>query len=69
MIPEEIKDSPFAPFIMNFTLAILLNLRGKQVYIPKREVIHADLVPKVSSHVMHASMMPRENRPLPSPLW
>jgi hypothetical protein len=49
-------DQSTAPFITGFTLAIIKALQGRKIYTPQKEVIHADLVPKVTEHVVEASM-------------
>lgn len=53
------------PFITEFTLAIIKTLIGRRLYKPERQVIHADLVPKMSSHVVEASMSEKILTPRP----
>ena len=47
------------PFFRRFVFSIIQNIRSANLNYEKRDVIHADLVPKVSERVMMASMAER----------
>jgi len=56
MSSEEISLIATHPFIQDFVFAIVQNIRAKNFNYDQREIIHADLVPRVSDKVMQASM-------------
>jgi hypothetical protein len=53
------------PLIRRFVLNIIQNIREKKYSYEAREIVHADIVPKVSKKVMRHSM--RERRIVPKP--
>lgn len=56
MNSEEISIIATEPFVLEFISTIIQNIRAKNFVYEERQVIHADLVPKVSTKVMHASL-------------
>ncbi len=56
MSSEEISLIATNPFIRDFVFAIVQSIRAKNFNYDEPEVIHSDLVPKLSEKVMQASM-------------
>lgn len=56
MNSEQTSTIAAEPFIQEFVYAIIQSIRAKNFIYEKKQVIHADLVPKVSTKVMHASL-------------
>ena len=54
------------PFIQKFVFAIIQNIRAKNFNYENKQIIHSDLVPKVSRKVMHASLGERRGAPINS---
>jgi len=53
------------PFIRKFVFAIVQNIRAKNFDYEEKQVIHADLVPRISEKVMHASLGEKVSRNVP----
>lgn len=72
MTSEEISLIASHPFVKRFVLSIIKTISEQKFDYVDKNAIHADLVPKVSEHVMQASMMstrirqPVVQRPAPA---
>lgn len=53
---EDVSLIAVEPFIQKFVYAIIQNIRARNFNYEERQVIHADLVPKMSESVMQASL-------------
>ncbi|MBU2577098.1 MAG: hypothetical protein KKF50_05250 [Nanoarchaeota archaeon] len=60
MSSEKISVIAMEPFINKFVFTIIKTIRKHNLDYEERNVINADLIPRVSGVVMHASMMGRE---------
>jgi len=60
MNSENISIIAMEPFINKFIYTIIKTIRSQNLNYDDRHVIHADLVPKFSGAVMHASLMEKE---------
>jgi hypothetical protein len=60
---ESSFDASLAPFVVEFTKAIIYSLIGINFPRPKQDIIHSDMVPKFSQHVISASMKERTIQP------
>ena len=56
MSSEEISVIATEPFIQKFVFAIIQNIRARNFVYEEKQIIHTDLVPKISARVMHASL-------------
>ena len=56
MSSEDISLIAAEPFIRKFVFAIVQNIRAKNFDYEDRHVIHADMVPRASERVIHASL-------------
>ncbi|MBT7101932.1 hypothetical protein HN935_00285 [archaeon] len=54
------------PFISKFVFAIIQNIRAKNFDYDDRHVIHADMVPRASERVIHASLGEKITRRVPA---
>ncbi|MFH1521671.1 MAG: hypothetical protein ABIF18_01805 [archaeon] len=56
MSSEEISTIAVNPFVRKFVFAIIQSIQAKNFSYEERQVIHAELVPKVSEKVMQSSL-------------
>ena len=58
------------PFMRNFTFAIIHSIRAKNFNYEERQVVHSDMVPSISSRVIHASLKEKIVPPqiIPAPI-
>jgi len=56
MSSENVSLIPMHPFVRQFVLSIIRNIRGEEFDYREKPVIHADMVPKGSKSVRMASM-------------
>jgi hypothetical protein len=59
MISENLSLIANEPFIRKFVFAIINNIRARNFVYEERHVIHADMVPRASEKVIHASLKER----------
>jgi len=60
MSPEQISTIAMEPFINKFVYTIIKTIRSQNLKHEEKYVINADLIPKFSKSVMHASLMEKE---------
>jgi len=60
MNPKQISTIALEPFIQKFVFTIIKTIQMHNLQYEKRQVIHADLVPRVSERVMQASLMDKK---------
>ncbi len=60
MSSEDVSVIALEPFISRFVFTIIQNIRSHDFSYEERQVVHADLVPKVSEKVMMSSLKEKE---------